>query len=106
MGWLPTPVIYFTFVFSASFTTKIINQSSPITIRIWSVCIVVSPLVGVFRPPSYLLLEVKYHFLDIPFAIFVDIDISKALLVGGLSVYIYHSYFSLIATPVGRGVAS
>lgn len=51
---------------------------------------------GVFRPPSYLLLEVEYHLLDIPFAIFVDIDISKARLIGRLSIYIYHSYFSLV----------
>ena len=53
VGWLPTPVIYFTFVFSASFNTKMINQSNPITIRIWFVPIVVSPLLGVFRPPLF-----------------------------------------------------
>lgn len=83
-----------------------IIQSNPITIKIWCSSIV-SPLWGSFDPRYfYLLLEVKYHLLDIPFAIFVDIDISKARLIGGLSVYIYHSYFSLIATPVGRGVAS
>ena len=51
VGWLPTPVIYSYFVFSASFTTKMISQSNPIIIRIWFACIVVSPLWGSFRSP-------------------------------------------------------
>ena len=45
---------YFAFVFSASFTTKMISQSNPITISIWYSSIVYSPLWGGFPPPLIL----------------------------------------------------
>ena len=68
VGWLPTPVIYSYFVFSASFTTKMISQSNPIIIRIWFACIVVSPLVGaIVRPPCLVIFRSEIspsrHFL-------------------------------------------
>ena len=82
----------------SSSTRVLLSSSQPLRVVIYA--IVFLPCGAVSRP-QLLLLEVKYHLLNIPLAIFVDINVSKARLVGRLSVYIYHSFFLPYRHPRG-----